>query len=52
MVGVDTRNSRPFDVIFDASSTNFFPSDETLYIFTRINTVNIYTDGQIKVFGR
>lgn len=42
MTGVDTRQVRPFDLVFDASTTNYFPTDQTMYIFTRSNVVVVY----------
>ena len=52
MTGVDTRSARPFDVLFDCSATNYFPTDQTLYIFTRSNVVVLYTANGVKVIGR
>lgn len=42
MTGLNTMNARPFDVVFDATTTNYFPSDQTLYIFSRANVINVY----------
>lgn len=42
MTGIDARTARPFDIIFDTYNTNTFPTDQTLYCFTRANVVVIY----------
>jgi len=42
MMGLDTRNSRPFDILFDCAPTGYFPTDQTMYIFTRANGLVIY----------
>lgn len=52
MTGINTMNARPFDVVFDASTVNYFPSDQTLYIFSRANVINVYGNNGIKVLGR
>lgn len=40
------------EVNFDVHTTNYFPTDQTMYIFTRANVMIIYGDGYIKVEGR
>lgn len=52
MTGVDTRNVRPFDVLFDCASTNPFTQDQTLYIFCRSHVVVSYGKNGITVYGR
>lgn len=52
MVGVDSRNSRPFDVLFDTYGQDYFPRDQTLYIYTRSNVIVTYGEEGIKVIGR
>lgn len=52
MTGVDTRNVRPFDVLFDTSPINPFLSDQTLYIYCRSHVIVIYGNDGIKVLGR
>lgn len=44
MTGVDTRNARPFDILFDASTTNYFPTDQTMYVFSRSNVIVVYSN--------
>jgi hypothetical protein len=52
MSGVDTRNVRPFDVLFDTAPINSFPSDQTLYIYARSNVLVTYGRNGITVLGR
>jgi hypothetical protein len=49
ITGLDTRGYRQFDVIFNNSTANVFPSDETLYVFTRSNAIVTYTPNGIVV---
>jgi hypothetical protein len=50
--GINTLSARPFDVLFNSMPTNYFPRDQTLYIFTKINCVIIYSDKGVRVVGR
>lgn len=43
MTGIDARTARPFDIIFDTFTTNSFPTDQTMYVFTRANVITIYS---------
>ena len=52
MVGVDARNARPFEVMLDTWAVNVFPSDQTMYIFTRANCIITYSNTGINVLGR
>lgn len=52
MTGVDTRNVRPFDILFDCASVNPFVGDQTLYIFCRSHVVVSYGKNGINVYGR
>jgi hypothetical protein len=52
MTGVDSRNARPFDLLFDTYNTNYFPTDQTMYVFTRSNIVILYTMNGVKTVGR
>lgn len=52
MIGVDTRNVRPFDVLFDCASVNPFPRDQTLYIYCRSHVIVTYGMNGISVIGR
>lgn len=52
MIGIDTRNVRPFELLFDAGTTNLFPTDQTLYIFVRYHTIVAYGDNGVEVYGR
>lgn len=42
MIGVDTRNVRPFDVLFDTVPTGLFPTDQTLYIYCKNHILVTY----------
>lgn len=52
MTGVDTRNVRPFDILFDCASQSPFTGDQTLYIFCRSHVVVSYGRNGISVYGR
>lgn len=52
MIGVDTRNARPFDVLFDTAAIQPFTTDQTLYIFTRVNVLVVYGENGVQVLGR
>jgi hypothetical protein len=52
MVGVDARMARPFEVIFDTWTQNVFPSDQTMYAFTRANVLISYGQNGVNVIGR
>lgn len=49
--GLNTTGYRQFDVIFNNSPTNIFPSDETMLIFARSNAIVQFFDGYIEVRG-
>ena len=52
MIGVNTQNVRPFDIMFDSAPTNYYTRDQTLYIFARIHTAVVYNKDGITVLGR
>lgn len=52
MTGINTQGVQNFSVIFNTISTNPYPEDETLLIFTRQNIVVIYSNDGIKVLGK
>ncbi len=51
MTGLNTQGVQNFSVIFNTSNISPFPSDQTLLIFNRINTITVYTPTGIKVIG-
>lgn len=52
MNGLNTQGVQNFYVIFNTTGKNPFPTDQTLYIFTRSNAIVIYTNNGIKVLGK
>lgn len=42
-MGVDSRQARPFEVLFNTSPTGYFKRDQTMYMFLRHNIVVLYT---------
>jgi hypothetical protein len=47
--GLDTRGYRQFDVIFNNHPNDIYPSDQTLFIFTKANATATYTPNGIMV---
>lgn len=47
--GLDTRGYRQFDVIFNNHPNDIYPSDQTLFIFTKANATVTYTPNGIMV---
>ena len=52
MTGINTQGVQNFSVIFNTTGVNSFPSDQTLLIFTRQNTMTVFTNDGIKVIGK
>jgi hypothetical protein len=51
ITGLNTVGYRQFDVTFNNSPSNIFPSDQTLLIFTRANVIVRFTENGINVLG-
>lgn len=49
--GLNTTNYRQFEITFNNSPNNVFPSDQTMYIFSRSNILVNYTERGIFVLG-
>lgn len=52
MNGIDTRQARPFEIVFGTQPTGAFPRDQTMYIFLRQNIITIYTKNGVQVIGK
>ena len=52
MIGIDASLARPFEVLIDTWQTNAFPTDQTMLIYTRANTIITYSSQGINVLGR
>lgn len=51
MTGLNTIGSTNFILQFNNSPNNYFPRDQTLYIYIRYNTITVFTDKGVKVIG-
>ena len=51
-MGVDASITRPFEVQFNNAATNYFPSDQTMYVFTKANVIVKYGLDGVRVIGR
>lgn len=52
MNGLNAQGQQSFTITFNNLSAPYFPRDQTLYIFTKINAIVIYGVNGIRVVGK